>query len=231
MPQMEMPQQVSMGRRGGVYLEPISSVSFYEPLHSTSKFSVIVSVHDGNEVTETPKGKITNEKAPGLNTSGEFGPILEVVVGDSGRGTVGWDHWERGASGNVAVFHFEVPQAESHFVVTIPSGGRMVTLLPAYHGEIAIDPASGDIFRVTEVADFDPPNQGVKAEVLVEYAPFALGEHSYICPVRGVAIIRMPVTVDRALRRPEDPTVQTYLNDESFTQYHLFRAEARILPQ
>ena len=231
LPHFEMPQQVPTGRRGGVYLEPISNVTNYEPMHSTSRFSVIISVQDGNEVTETEKGKRTHERAPGLNTIGEFGPILDVVVGDSGRGTVNWDHWEQGPASVLAVFRFEVPQAESHFSVTFPSKNGMVSLLPAYHGEIAVDPSSGDIYRVTQVAEFDSPNDQVKAEDLVEYAPVALGDRSYICPVRGVAVIKLPTTPDRTSQNPDDPTMQTYLNDEAFTQFHLFHAETRILPE
>ena len=230
LPRYELPQQVAVGRRGSVILEQITNITDSEPLHSTSKFTTIVTVQDGIEMTETQKGKRTIERAPGLNTVGEFGPILVVVVGDSGRGTVAWDHWEQGPAGVLAVFRFSVPPAESHFSVSFPGKGGTVTLQPAYHGEISVDPATGDIYRVSQIAEFDSPNDRVTAEDMVEYAPVALGDHTYICPVRSVAIIKLPAAADRSVSSPGVPTVQTYLNDESFSEFHLFRAETRILP-
>ena len=220
----------NLGKRGAGVVDNYSSMSTYEPIHRTARFDVTISYRDGTEVVEPPKGKVA-EVAAGLTTSGEFGPILEVVVGDARRGKVVWDHWEQGPTGTLAVFRFSVPEPESHFFVRLPNGSNVDTLHPGYHGEIAIDPESGDIFRVMEVADMQPPQDRVQAQLLVEYAPVALGDRSYVCPVRGVAIIKMPTSADRALQRADAPALQTYLNDEAFTQYHLFRADTRIVTE
>jgi len=192
------------GRRGAGIMDNFSSITSWEPIHRTGRFEV---------------------------TSGEFGPILEVVVGDSGRGKIAWDHWEQGPTGTLAVFKFSVTEPESHFRVSLASGNGIDTAHPAYHGEIAIDPASGDVFRLTEVADMTPPHERVQAELLVEYAPVALGERSYICPVRGVAMLKVPTSADPGMQKAGEPALKTYLNDEVFTDYHLFRAETRILPE
>jgi hypothetical protein len=115
--------------------------------------------------------------------------------------------------------------------VKLANGNTVDTLHPAYHGEISIDPETGDIFRVTEIADMAPPREKTQAKLLVEYAPVTLGDRDYICPVRGVAMIRVPTSADPTLQSPDLPALQTYLNDELFTEYHLFRAESRILPE
>lgn len=218
------------GRRGAGIMDNFSSITSWEPIHRTGRFEVTISFRDGDEAIETPKGR-TSQQAVGLTTSGEFGPILEVVVGDSGRGKIAWDHWEQGPTGTLAVFKFSVTEPESHFRVSLASGNGIDTAHPAYHGEIAIDPASGDVFRLTEVADMTPPHERVQAELLVEYAPVALGERSYICPVRGVAMLKVPTSADPGMQKAGEPALKTYLNDEVFTDYHLFRAETRILPE
>jgi hypothetical protein len=64
---------------------------------------------------------------------------------------------------------------------------------------------------------------------MVEYAPVEIGAQTYICPVRGVALSKIPVV--RAGGDAKHPApVETRLNDVSFTHYHLFRAETKILP-
>lgn len=218
------------GRRGAAIMDNFSSITSWGPIHRTGRFEVTITFRDGDEAIETPKGKAPQQPV-GLMTSGEFGPILEVVVGDAGRGKIAWDHWEQGPAGTLAVFKFSVTEPESHFVVSLASGNGIDTAHPAYHGEIAIDPESGDVFRVTEVADMAPPHDRVQADLLVEYAPVALGDRSYICPVRGVAMIKVPTSADPGMQKAGEPAFKTYLNDEVFSDYHLFRAETRILPE
>jgi hypothetical protein len=224
-------QTASTGRRGQSTLDNFSSLSTYEPIHPTARVDVIVSYRDGNEVIEPPKGKKAPEQVAGLTTIGEFGPVLEVIMGDAQHGKVAWDHWEEGPTGTLAVFRFAVAEPQSHFFVKLGNGASIDTLHPAYHGEISIDPESGDIFRVTEVAEMAPPQDRVQAELVVEYAPVPLGDRNYICPVRGVAIMKVPTSADPGLQRANSQALQTYLNDEAFTEYHLFRADTRILPE
>jgi hypothetical protein len=225
-----MQSMSSSGRRGAgvIAVDSFSSITAFEPLHRTARFDVTVSYRDGYEVVEAPKGK-QPEVAIGLTTSGEFGPVLYLVVDDAHRGKVSWDHWEQGPAGTLAVFRFSVTEPESHFFVTLPNGASTDTVHPAYHGEISVDPDTGDIYRVTEVAEMQPPQEKVRANLLVEYAPVTIGDRNYICPVRGVAIIKVPIS--SAAQASDAQALQTYLNDEVFTQYHLFRGDTRIVPE
>jgi hypothetical protein len=104
-------------------------------------------------------------------------------------------------------------------------------LYPAYHGEIAVDPASGDIYRITEVADIESAVNGVECAIAVEYAPVEIGDRMYVCPLRSVALSKVPGYLDHGLAKGEATPLQTHLNDVAFTEYHLFRAETRIVPQ
>ncbi len=203
----------------------------YKSMHSTGSNSVTVTYRDGLEVEETRTGKPKNQDTPpkGLTTSGEFGPILGVVIGDAMRSHVTWAHWEQGASDPVAVFNYSVPEDQSNYAVGVPNGTKMEQVLPGYHGEIAIDPATGAILRLSLMAELPPPHETTLTAMLVEYAPVEIGERTYTCPVHGVAFSKIPVGNAAAQAQNSTETVQTQLNDVAFTQYHLFRTESRIV--
>jgi hypothetical protein len=203
----------------------------YVPLHVTGTYSTMVTYRDGQEVrdTDSEKGAKTGPAPGGLYSSGEFGPILYVVVGDAFRSEVFWLRWEQGPGDPAAVFRYQVPAMHSSFTVMISVGGKMVQLHPGYHGEIAIDPATGAVLRMSIVAALEPPYQEMQAAVTVEFAPVTIGDRTYIGPVHAVTLSKFPIP--GAVGDPEATTVtvQTQLNDVTFTKYHLFGSEAHIL--
>jgi hypothetical protein len=219
------------GARSGGMPGVSSEVSQYVPLHSSGRSSESVGYRDGYELRNSQRIDRSRLSQPvqGLTTAGEFGPILSVVLQDSGRGKTTWGFWEQGAGGVEAVFRYTVPAGIGSYMVALPRGKRTEQIFPAYHGEIAVDPASGDIVRITVVADFAPPNEEVKTAILVEYAATLIGGTSYICPVRSVALSKMPGDTGDDGKQTQSSPVQTQLNDVAFTDYHLFRSEARIL--
>jgi len=200
----------------------------YRPLHATGRSSVPVIYRDGHEVEDVPAAKARKRDTDiGLTTSGEFGPILSVVLGDAFRNQMAWSHWEQNSAGRTAVFRYQVPLEHSHYLVRFHRSANLVQTYPAYHGEIVIDPSTGAVFRITVVADLAPPFAMVRSAIAVDYGPVVIAERTYICPLKGVAISRMPLSA-----RPHtlSPVLKTSLNDVAFTQYHRFRANARILP-
>ena len=200
------------------------------PLHSTGTSSVTVTYRDGREVSQAQAETSHKEdRLPtGLTTSGEFGPILGVVLGDAIESQLTWARWEQGTDDPVAVFRYAVPQTASHYRVTVPDGAKAEQFDPAYHGEIAIDPATGSILWLSVVAEMAPPHEMMRTAILVEYAPVAIGERTYNCPVHGVAISRIPVSGAKERPGPAED-MWTQLNDIAFTHYHLFGSEARIV--
>jgi len=207
------------------------SKSDAKPLHVKGTYSAIVTYRDGNEVHDTDKGKEpkVGEVAAGLTTSGEFGPILSVAIGDVLRGQVTWLRWEQGAVDPVAVFRYVVPADQSNYGVGIPNAGKIDHVYPGYHGEIAIDPESGAILRLSIVAELDPPYQAMQTATMVEYATVEIGDRSYICPVHGVAFSKVPLAGATQDAGGSTVTVQTQLNDVTFTEYHLFASESHIV--
>jgi VWFA-related protein len=217
----------------------------YEPLHPMGRSSETVLYRDGHEVVDSTAGKRKTPETPtaGMNTFGEFGTILSTVLVDAAQSSLSWSHWEQGAAGPEAVFRYAVPRQKSHYQITfccVPgdSGNRVFQQFPGYHGEIVIVPANGAILRLTLEADLGPSDAMAKADILVEYGPVEIGGKTYICPVRSVSISEEPAQSSNTsennnfrgtLIQYAPGALKTLLNDVAFGQYHLFRADVRML--
>jgi hypothetical protein len=202
---------------------------------NTSK--VVVWYRDGKEVVDPREwGKRPKHpEAEGLFTKGTFGPILPMVIVDASHGETSWERWERGRSRTLAVFRYRVPQDQSHYSVELnglsstKDGAEPVT---GYHGEVAIDPETGTIMRVTVQADMPIDSLISRGDVMVEYGPVRIGDKTYTCPIRSVSISVQEMEwlggLDTAKRSNARPGI-IRLNDVTFDGYHQFRAESRIL--
>jgi VWFA-related protein len=213
-----------------------------QSLHVTETINTTVTFRNGNEMVdeEVRKGKKLSARERELDTQGTFGPILAVVFAGvaSARSEFAWNHWEQGADGPQAVFRYAIRQDMSHFEVGFccladPDGTILFKKTAAYQGEIAIDPASGAILRLTVDANLEPRLPLLSSGIMVEYGPVVIGEKTYICPVRSVSISRQ-----RTVKLLEEwgerfgvyGRFETILNDVAFGKYHIFRAQSRILP-
>ncbi|HVT96482.1 MAG TPA: hypothetical protein VHE33_03190 [Acidobacteriaceae bacterium] len=194
------------------------------PLSFTGQSSAPIAYRDGNEVA-VDHGRMPGSH--GLTTRDEFGPILTIVLGDAKQGSIVWGYWQRNGNTRIAVFRYRVPAEKSHYLVNFPEGG-LIRLRPAYHGEIAIDPETGSILRLSIVSDpkrLPEPAIGV----VVEYGSVNLGDRPYIVPLHGIALGKVPIgSIPRQDGSAITP-VQTFLNDIAFRSYQLFRADSRIL--
>jgi hypothetical protein len=126
------------------------------------------------------------------------------------------------------VFNYDVPQSASHYAVENVENGTAD--LPAYHGELAIDPVTGAIYRITLTAEGSESSAARESNIALEYGPVEIGGTTYICPLHGVAYTQ-PRLLD-AKGSPlsgQEEDGPHYLNDATFTQYHLFRSEVKIL--
>lgn len=220
----------------------------YAPLHPVSRSSDLVFYRDGQEFLDSEASRPKKAgQSPGLSTSGAFGAIIGTTLVDASRGNLVWGYWEQGAKGPVATFRFSVPRQNSHYHVEfccIAATGEssLFHQFSAYHGEITVDPANGTILRLVIIADLSKSDPVVKSEILVEYGPVQIGGETYFCPTRSVAISSAPAQSLKAVQMQRmrsmmveqenaetRPPLQTMLNEVAFRQYHLFRAEARIL--
>ncbi len=222
-----------------------TAAAFYKPLHAAGTVTTsTVFYRDGREVVDSGPVKVKKSEAPvpGLKTQGVFGPILQIVLVDAAQNKLAWSHWEQSDAAQWAVFAYSVPQENSHYQVTyccVPDPNNLVDprkefrQLVGYHGEIAVDPATGVIRRITAQADFKPSDPLSKADILVEYAPVDIGGYTYTCPTKSIAVSRavLDTTSDSVGSESSGAVLwQTFLNDVQFQDYHLFHATTKIVP-
>lgn len=203
--------------------------------HRVGSSRVVVTYRDGKEVIDLRGWGKDSPEGTGLITRGTFGPILSTVIVDAAHGDMRWDRWERDAPAKLAVFRYSVPDNQSHYSVAFnsrPGGKAGAEDGVGYHGEVAIDPDTGTILRLTVQADPAILSPILRADVMIEYGPVVLGGKTYICPRRSVSIS----LTTAGLAGQFDPYGRVspaeeaiLLNDVTFDDYHLFRSESRIL--
>jgi hypothetical protein len=225
----------------------------HSDLHPAGTFSHHFVYRNGKEDLDTQPGssgaKPKNEPSPlGLVSYGENGAALGIILTDASKGILKWSHWEQSAAGPVAVFHFEVPQAASHYIVNFCcvresqdtagavsfgmdannaslNGSDSYHGTPSYHGNLYLDPATGAVLRVTVESDLKPSDPIMRAATSVQYGPVDIGGKSYICPVHSIAI---SLTKSHAGGDKSDMEILR-INEVSFTDYHRFGSTSRIL--
>ena len=227
--------------------------------HFLDKSSATVLFRNGLEVVQTGDGKkkpSTVTETSGLTNWGIFGTLLGSVMTDVLKGKIGWGHWEQGPKGPLAVFRYAVEEDQSTYTVRYccfrAENGEMheFQAIPAYHGEIAIDPESGAVMRLVVKTDLESSLPMRRSDVAVEYGPVEIGGRTYICPLESTSISlaekdifhRYMFYVDKK-GKPDDyvgnklktsetvslPLV-TAINHVVFGNYHQFRGDMRILP-
>jgi hypothetical protein len=197
---------------------------------------VVVAYRDGKEVVDPREwGKHPHHpEGEGLITRGTFGPILSVTFVDAVHsGGFTWSRWERESAGTAAVFRYRVPKEYSHYSVGtygLFSEKRDAEQPTAYHGEVAIDAATGTILRLTVQAEEPLGSPILQSDIMVEYGPVEIGGKIYTCPIRGVSMggtgsMGVPGLDGGPTVAPDVPL----LHDMTFENYHQFRSESRIL--
>src|SRR5206468_4005766 len=161
-----------------------------------------------------------------------------LVLVDAAQNKLAWGHWEQGANGPLAVFRYSVPKENSHYEVryccvaaSYGMESNSFNVMSGYHGEMAVDPASGVIVRVTLQAELSKEDPSSRADLAVEYGPVELGGTQYICPQRSVSI-SMARTI-RQMQAPRRPAAGEGGTAASFDSEppEISTAEATALPE
>jgi len=181
-----------------------------------------------------------------LNFIGVFGPILASVLVDATRGDskLIWSHWVHGEQGKEAVFRYIVRAGNPRYNVMhcCLVGGKTFLVSPRYLGELALDPGTGAILRLTMESqpgwirepNLNPVLPVKGAAMMVEYGPVEIAGKRYVCPQRSVVIMRArTVSTLTVWLQTFDiyAPYETLLNDMAYTDYHKFGSEARMLPE
>lgn len=240
----------------------IGGISFVQlaPLQALRRTKAMVRYREGEEIVEV-RGRERN-KQPGMIVSyGTFGPILRTVRDAlTVSGAVTWLHWEQGPTGKLAVFGYRVPAARSHYLVLgccLPQGNGADTYetMPGYHGDVAVDSATGTIYRIDLIVDFHDyvPEDAVK--MMVSYGPVTLSGTTYVVPKQSISMGRartVEISAEwgpsvnpvgspgsRGMRDPSTVRAEgfrtwgpwmTMLSEYIFDHYRVTRGRVQILP-
>ncbi|MFP5235214.1 MAG: hypothetical protein ACLGSD_04875 [Acidobacteriota bacterium] len=198
---------------------------------------------------QTIWGNITwnlpNLTQAGMKPTGAFGPWLQAVTGDAPDGKAEWAYWERSGSGKLAVYRFHIAPENSHYTIhydfaanpILGQVGHAYTAAPGYHGEIAIDPETGQVARIVVICDFAKGEPMSRASMELEYAMQRVGGEEYLLPVRGVSISSFSLATHNLLfdngdsiGEQSDHFPVTSVDDLAFSNYRVFKPRIRILP-
>jgi VWFA-related protein len=210
-----------------------------QPLRVVELSKARVLYREGDEVVESQGSEHTVSSDGRLTTHGTFGPIMaDVRHAVEAPGRMKWVRWESGPEGRRGVFEFEIPAAESTYFeggCCLPDaeGENSFRIQAGYRGEIAINPEDGTIFRLQQQFDMQEYVPMDRDEVLIDYGPVKIGGKTYFCPARSVSLARGRSII--SLKEWDQSFLSygpysTKMNDMRFSNYHVFRAESRILP-
>ena len=208
-----------------------------EPLHVEKEWKETVLYRQGQETVSSASPHIATA-GNALRTYGTFGPILSLLQAvSSSSHDVTWGWWKKSTHGRRAVFLYRTTSTPALNLIgcCYPNGTRdaRIGFSSDSHGELAIDPDTGAILRVqtqSELPGFVPTK---RSDLMVSYGPVEIGGKTYIVPIRSVSIWRGRTVaalsqwnVGFAVWGP----YETQMNDFTFDQYHMSRANSRLLP-
>jgi hypothetical protein len=199
-----------------------------------------ITFREGKEITDPVPAEASavsaSPSAPastGMDSRGEFGPELVVILTDTANGTFAFHHWEMSLFGLAAVYRYSVPGSASHYEVNYACRKKKpFHSNPAYHGSLTIDPNSGAVLRVTLATDSNPGDPITDVASVIEYGPVLLGDRRYICPLRSLAFMQEAAN---ACKRHDNKhrllqPIEMY-NRTTFTHYHHLAATIRLIPE
>jgi hypothetical protein len=199
-------------------------------LHRVGSEQRRITFRDGKEVTDEGAGtEQAKRKDNGLESRGEFGAEAAVVLMDVEKGSIAFDHWEQSMAGPAATFRYSVPREFSHYEVTDACQDHVSFHdLPGYSGELALDPKSGAILRITLVAESKPGDPVTHVASVVEYGLVVLGNRRSICPLRSLTFMNEEVNGcghgNHKLRKPV-----MMVNQTIFSNYHRFGSNITMI--
>jgi len=146
-----------------------------------------------------------------LVSEGEFGNLLDSVLGNTSQATFSWKGWDALGTRQVAVFEYQVDQQHSSLRLSLGAAESLV----AFHGLIYTDPASGTVWRITNEAEDFPSELRTKSiSRSVDYDEVTIGANRYVLPVHATVLLN---------------TGETNLRNElRFEKYRKFEADSHV---
>ena len=147
-----------------------------------------------------------------LTTEGEFGILLDRVLGADSAAAFQWRGWDAVRGRRVAVFDYSVDQQHSTLRLILHES---VNATVPYRGSVYADPATGAIWRITDTADNIPPQiQTKNISTAIDYDEIPIGDGNYVLPLAATVFLNTGLSSVR--------------NEIQFKNYRKFEADSRI---
>ena len=213
-----------------VALKYFQSLSDSAGFHRLGTDTHQITFRDGKEVIDESRAHSdAKQKGSGLQSRGEFGAEAAVVLMDLEKGSAAFDHWEQTMGGPAVVFHYVVPRESSHYEVTDQCKESVrFQDTPAYQGELALDPRSGAILRMTLETDSKPGDPVSHVASVIEYGPVVLGNRRSICPLRSLTFM-VEETNGCAHRKQKLQKPVAMINQTIFSNYRRFGSTVTMI--
>jgi hypothetical protein len=187
--------------------------------HKGDTITEKLSFHDGEEkrtvdlVNGKPADGARRPWRERFTSEGEFGILIDRVLGPDSYATFTWSRWETVRGKRLAVFDYAVDKERSTLHLELSDLARAVL---AYHGSVFADPATGAVWRITEAVTKDIPPQLQTREVstVIDYDQTTIGDRQYLLPVTATV---SAITWQGRIR-----------NEMEFREYRKFGADSVI---
>ena len=152
----------------------------------------------------------------GAISSGEFGSLMHEIFEPSSEAEFGWDHWAKLRGRPMAVFNYFIDSGHSKYSISYHAGPdddqRIIT---AYKGLIYADANTGEIDRITFVAENIPKSFPVSAATeILDYDLVDISGQKFVCPM----LARLYMTAGREKSK----------NEIEFRNYRKFGTDIQI---
>lgn len=147
-----------------------------------------------------------------LTTEGEFGMLLDSILGPASAATFSWRGWDTVRGRRVAVFDYSIDQEHSTLSLSLSDLAHAVV---PYRGTLYADPANGAIWRITNIVTDIPPSVETKSiSTAIEYEETSIGSATYLLPAKASIML---FTGSSNIR-----------NEIEFKNYRKFEADSTI---
>ena len=124
-------------------------------------------------------------RAP-LVTEGEFGNLVDSILGESSSAEFRWSRWEQIDDKRAAVFSYRVDQQHSPWQLALGAVQARI----AFHGLVFTDAETGTVLRITNDADRFPAELRTKSIArTVDFGQVAIGDARYFLPVHASVLL------------------------------------------
>ena len=159
--------------------------------------------------------KQTFDTLQGTVGTGEFGSTLAAIFEPASQIAFHWQSWKTVRGRKLAVIGYEVTSTKSRYRLGSTADGKTIEADCGYHGELDIDPDTGEVVHFEYAADHIPESLGLtNAKVTVDYGMAEIAGRNYLLPARSELLMGSKTSFAR--------------NIIEFREYRKFSADSTV---